>query len=946
MRWHVISAVSSRNVKQYFSGVLGYLVLIAFVLCCAVLAFSSQFFADNLANLDQLSQRFPLLLLFFVPAISMSVWSEERRSGTDAILFTLPASNVEILLGKYIAVSVVYSIALLFSATQLVALSIIGNPDWGVIFSTYIGYWLAGLALLSVGMFASSLTSSSTVSFILGSLFCAIPVLVFGPYFRGYVNLEILGIDWNLRDFTLGLVPLSNGMYFVSITLVMLYLNLVVVTRRHWSRGQQLFKWLHYACRVTSLAVFMIGLNYVVATVSASLFTRLDLTAEQLYSLDEATTTTLAKARENDQPITVQAFISGDVPRKFVDTKKQFTGLLRQFEYFGGKNVEVRYVDVSSNSEAEQQARQLGIEPQTDRSEVGGRIIEQDVYLGALISTPQGEVAIPFVDDDVSIEYELTHAMAISSDKDRKITLGILDTDTFFAGPEYEGRRIPWAYETTLTELKKQYRVKTIGQEALSDYIPTQNDTKSNGDPAEPKKTPPDVLLVADPSSLAQGPMDALEKYIENGNPTILLADPLPFFWTSRNPTDLGVLNSPRQPRVASFSPYAQILTSTSEPKSEEGKLTQINRLLGIEWDNGTVAWNLLNPHPSFKGSGPMGGPWPEYYGRFDSAFVFVQPHGDHQPFAVTDSVSSGLKELLFFYPGSIYPIKGAKTTFTPLITLEEESGVTPWDRLVFTPSTTSRGFDPNTGRTTVTEQNARNRITEEDLIVLKPSSEASLELDPEEHVLAAHIQGTESSNLNVIFIADTDFLSDLFHEQQTAIGQKLDNTTLLYNAIDVLAGYQGFVALRNRRPTPRTLTQVEKRVERFRTERTKRQEEIESDLRQQLSEAQADLEKAADKIEQDRSLSFFEKMQQTSQEASQAQRRFDIKKERLDKQLELEVNRLETEEKNNVNRLENWIGFISIGLAILPALLLGTVVLIVKTINERSQVKPTRRAK
>ena len=100
MRWHVISAVFSRNVKLYFSGVLGYLVLIAFVLCCAVMAFSRQFFADNLANLDQLSHGFPLLLLFFVPAISMSVWAEEKRSGTDAILFTLPASDLEILLGR------------------------------------------------------------------------------------------------------------------------------------------------------------------------------------------------------------------------------------------------------------------------------------------------------------------------------------------------------------------------------------------------------------------------------------------------------------------------------------------------------------------------------------------------------------------------------------------------------------------------------------------------------------------------------------------------------------------------------------------------------------------------------------------------------------------------------------------------------------------------------
>ena len=203
MRWHVISAVLTRNVKLYFSGVLGYLVLIAFVLCCAVLAFSRQFFADNLANLDQLSQGFPWLLLFFVPAITMATWAEEKRSGTDAILFTLPASNWEIVLGKYLAVVSVYSVALIFSTTQLIALSMIGNPDWGVVTATYLGYWCAGAALLTIGMLASSLTNNTTVAFVLGSLFCAIPVLVFGPYLRGYLDLERLGIAWNLRDFRL-----------------------------------------------------------------------------------------------------------------------------------------------------------------------------------------------------------------------------------------------------------------------------------------------------------------------------------------------------------------------------------------------------------------------------------------------------------------------------------------------------------------------------------------------------------------------------------------------------------------------------------------------------------------------------------------------------------------------------------------------------------------------
>ena len=194
MRWHVIAAVFWRNLQQYFSSVLGYLFIVVFVTCCAVITFSPQFFADNLANLDQLSRFFPLLLLIFIPAITMGVWSDEKRQGTDSILFTLPASDFDITLGKYMSVVAVYTIALLFSVTQLLALAFLGDPDWGVIATTYLGYWLAGVALIAVGMFASSLSNSATVAFILGALFCAIPILG-GRYFGNSLLMERLGID-------------------------------------------------------------------------------------------------------------------------------------------------------------------------------------------------------------------------------------------------------------------------------------------------------------------------------------------------------------------------------------------------------------------------------------------------------------------------------------------------------------------------------------------------------------------------------------------------------------------------------------------------------------------------------------------------------------------------------------------------------------------------------
>ena len=151
LRRHVIGAVFQRNFWSYFSGVIGYLFIVAFVLAAALLAFREQFFTNNLANLDQLNTYFPHLLLFIVPAITMGVWAEEKKLGTDELLFTLPVSDLEVLIGKYLAVVAVYSVVLLFSLANCVVLGFIGNPDWGLITTTYLGYWLAGCALLERG---------------------------------------------------------------------------------------------------------------------------------------------------------------------------------------------------------------------------------------------------------------------------------------------------------------------------------------------------------------------------------------------------------------------------------------------------------------------------------------------------------------------------------------------------------------------------------------------------------------------------------------------------------------------------------------------------------------------------------------------------------------------------------------------------------------------------
>ena len=891
MRSHVIKAVFWRNLASYFSGVIGYLFIVVFVVACAAAAFSPRFFTNNLATLDQLSEYFPLLLLFIVPAVTMTSWAEEKRQGTDELLFTLPANDFDVLLGKYLAVLAVYTIALAFSGFNLFVLEWYAEPDWGLLFTTYFGYWLAGGALLAAGMFASVLTNSVTVAFVLGVTIGAIPIFI-GKLSVAHPIFAALSLPEQLKEYSLGLIPMTSLVYFVSLTAFLLYLNEVFISKRHWSGGKEGgTMWVQYLVRSISVAVALIGFNVLVVKMSEAFPLNLDLTTEKLFTLSRSTRELISKI-SNERPVTIQAFISADVPREQVSIQKRLKGLLRQYDREGGARLDVRFVEVAPFTPEAEEARLLGIHSMQVQTDEDGRRGVQEVFMGVVISSPVDEVVVPIFEAGTSIEYELTRSIRTVANE-KRLTVGILTTDARVAGgfDMTNFRQLPeWRIQT---ELKKQYKVEQVAADS----------------PIDEKKF--DVLIAVMPSSLSPMQLPNLVDYVKKGRPTLIFDDPLPVF-------DGAGTQAPRMPKPRQGGMMGQFNQQPPEPKAEEGKLTSLLKVLEVAWDNGEVVFDISGKalHPEFANV-------------ISPELVFVSTKsGNVSSIHPTSPVTSGLQEVLTFFPGNIRQRQGSELKFDALLRSSIKAGVHAWEDI------TRQSGNPFGGGGIEINPNPHHQLTNE------------------AYTLAAHITGKESKGhkgLNVIFVSDADLISNqLFslEASQQLPNLRIDNVKFVLNCVDVLAGETSYIDLRKRRAQLRTLTALQAVSDDFRKAQTDERGKAEGEAREQIDKAQESLTKTVEEIEKDTSLSPAQKNQKIGIARETEQRKLDVKRANIERERAQKIERIEAKTKQQIRAYEDWIRWWCILLPPIPAVVLGVIVLSSRINAEYRNVEADRLVK
>jgi len=222
-----IRTITAKEFRSYFDSPIAY-IYITFFLVLSSWLFLRGFFLVGQASMRGFFGILPWLLLFFVPAVTMRLWAEEKKLGTIELLMTLPVKDHEVVLGKFLASFSFFFVTLALSFSVPLVISILGDPDPGPIWGGYIGAVLLGASFLAIGLFISRITLTF-VLFILGEEF----VVYNAP--RAVVPLlKHLGLGAHYDSIGRGVIDSRDVLYYLSVVVFFLYLNVRTVESRKW----------------------------------------------------------------------------------------------------------------------------------------------------------------------------------------------------------------------------------------------------------------------------------------------------------------------------------------------------------------------------------------------------------------------------------------------------------------------------------------------------------------------------------------------------------------------------------------------------------------------------------------------------------------------------------------------------------------------------------------
>jgi ABC-2 type transport system permease protein len=932
MHWNVVKSIFKRDFVSYFSNPTGYVFICVFVVLSSLATFwPPEFFSSNLANLDQLSRWLPFIMLVFIPAITMSIWAEERRQGTDELLLTSPASDFDVVLGKYLAGVSIFTVSLLFSAFSifLVFKWGLGNPDVGLFISTYIGYWFIGLAMIAIGMVASFLTHNLTVGFILGMLF-NMPLAMFGvaDWFIKNPTIAQAVREWSalerFRDFERGVISFGGITYFVMIAVVMLYICMVLIGRRHWTaqeEGKSMGS--HYLARSIALLAVAIGVTQLANNRN---WLRADISSEALSSLSSDTLEVLDELRNDPEAKTIfiDAYVSPQVPTEYTSTKLNLLSTLSELQNLSGNKVQVSLHEIENyGPDAVLAEETYNITPRDVIVTKGRERSEESIFLAAAITSGLGKVVIPFFDKGIPVEYELVRSISTVT-QEKMLKVGIVDTGIEFMMPMADHSR-EWPL---ITELRKQYEI---------DDRPI--------DLKQPLKGNYDVLLAFQPSMLGPEEMDHLVDAVREGTPVAILEDPVPFAF----PPEVAGTAEPRMPggMMGMFGGGQPI------PK---GDIEQLWRTLGVKINPTSVVFQNYNPESSLD---------PEV----DPQWIFVDHgNGAKEPFNTESVITSGLNQVLLLYAGEVTKAEDSKLDFEQLmVTGSGNSGTVDAAALQRGQKNMPSFAHQLTKTSYILATHVHGTVTDDELLlagVAAAKDKEEAEKKPGEPASAGGADGVkpeekqteeddidtsivEKRNINAVIVNDMDWIIPAFFAiRQSGDDQVLpatQNVTLILNIIDTLAGDERFINIRKRTREHRTLTKIDEATLKYRMAAGEQRKEFTAEFENEIKDTRKRYQENIDAVDKIPGLSSTAREQMKERVRRRENDRLETQLISIDNNRNRKIKQIDYAEKQEIRGVQDLYKLYAILVPPIPPLLLALYVFFRRRGAEQEGIAKTR---
>ena len=360
-----IGSIVRKELALFFGSPIGYLFLLAYLgVTLFVFFWGEAFFARNIADVRPMFEWLPILLVFLAAALTMRMWSDERRSGTLEFVVTVSASARQFVLGKFLACWALLAVALALTLPLAITVGLMGNLDWGPVFAGYVAALLLGAAYLAIGLFVSAKTDNQIVALILATFAGGAFYLVGSPFIAELFDneagdlLRALGAGSRFESITRGVLDLRDLYYYVSILGVFLALNVYALESYGWADdGSQARH--RSAQRITALVV----LNFIVANfwLSGIGALRWDVTEGRQFSISDATRSYLSQLRE---PLLVRGYFSAKTHPLLAPLVPDMRDLLTEYEVAADGRLRLELVDPATAPELEDEANsKYGIRP-------------------------------------------------------------------------------------------------------------------------------------------------------------------------------------------------------------------------------------------------------------------------------------------------------------------------------------------------------------------------------------------------------------------------------------------------------------------------------------------------------------------------------------------------------------------------------------------------------